>query len=172
MDKDSAETAHPQPTQATSPPPAPTTADQLYAAVVSHDATVSRHESRLRTHDSVFGRHEEALQDLQQTVSNLLAHQPPLSPSPAPTLPVSEPRLPTPERYNGNPADCRGFLTQCSLTFELQASTFRTDRARIAYIITLLTGRARAWATAIWEQQGSACSDYVSFTCAESSIIQ
>ncbi|XP_062403850.1 uncharacterized protein LOC134094368 [Sardina pilchardus] len=44
------------------------------------------------------------------------------------------------------------------------STTFLTDRARIAYIITLLTGKARAWATAIWEQQGPSCNNYQDFT--------
>jgi hypothetical protein len=31
------------------------------------------------------------------------------------------------------------------------------DRSRIAYIITLMSGRALAWATAVWEQQPAVC---------------
>ena len=61
-----------------------------------------------------------------------------------------EPRLPAPERYDGSPGGCRSFLTQCQLIFSLQPQTFPTDVARVAYLITQLTGRARNWATAMW----------------------
>lgn len=163
MEEDSAET---QQTSSSKKP----SLEQLYAAVVCHDTTVLRHEQRLQTHESAFGRHEQLLHEIHQTLTTLV-NRPSLSPppsvppaSPAPAQPAYEPRLPTPERFDGDPRDCRGFLTQCSLTFELQSSTFPTDRARIAYVITLLTGKARAWATAIWEQQGPSCSSYQNFT--------
>lgn len=68
--------------------------------------------------------------------------------------PVSrEPCLPPPERYAGDNGTCRAFLSQCSLIFELQPSSFPSDRSRIEDIITLMSGRALAWATAVWEQQ-------------------
>lgn len=160
MDEDSAERRTP------SDGDTPTTLEQMYAALVSHDATVTRHENRLRGQEAAYSRHEQILQELQQNVSALLARPPPTTaPASDPArTPRVEPRLPAPERYDGNPKDCRGFLTQCSLTFELQPTSFPSDRSRIAYIITLLTGKARAWATAIWEQQGRACSTYVRFT--------
>lgn len=59
---------------------------------------------------------------------------------------------------------CRGFLTQCQLTFELQPSWYPSDRSKIAYVITLLTDKARAWATAIWQKQGPDCSDFNLFS--------
>ncbi|KAK3515956.1 hypothetical protein QTP86_020264, partial [Hemibagrus guttatus] len=54
--------------------------------------------------------------------------------------PLAEPRLPPPQRFSGDPSACDGFLTQCSLTFDLQPSSFPSDRAKIAYVITLLSG--------------------------------
>ena len=61
-----------------------------------------------------------------------------------------EPRLPAPERYDGSAGGCRSFLTQCQLIFSLQPQTFPTDVARVAYLITQLTDRAKNWATAMW----------------------
>lgn len=164
MEPDSAEKSDSQPSPTAR---AATSTEQLYAAVVSHEATVSRHESRLTSLEAAFARQQQALRDLlarlpPQSSSRALA--PAREPRPSPNQPVSEPRLLAPERYDGNPVDCRAFLTQCSFTFELQASTFPTDRSRIAYIITLLTGKALAWATAIWERQGPSCDDYKTFT--------
>ena len=43
-------------------------------------------------------------------------------------------------------------LSQCSLIFELQPSSFPSDRSKIAYIITLMLGRALSRAMAVWEQ--------------------
>ncbi|KAL1270964.1 hypothetical protein QQF64_029980 [Cirrhinus molitorella] len=42
----------------------------------------------------------------------------------------------------GYPSSCQSFLTQCSLTFELQPLSFPTGRSNIAYIITLLSDKA------------------------------
>ena len=63
---------------------------------------------------------------------------------------VREPRLPAPERYDGAPGECRAFVTQCQLIFHLQPLTFPTDDARVAYVITQLTGRAKKWGTSAW----------------------
>ena len=72
---------------------------------------------------------------------------PPLASSPG----IHEPRLPPPERYDGSPGECRSFLTQCQLIFNLQPSTFPTDAARVAYIITQLKSQeAKKGGTAAW----------------------
>ena len=57
---------------------------------------------------------------------------------------IREPRLPASERYDRSPGGCRSFLTQCQLIFDLQPQTFPTNAARVAYIVTQLTGRARS----------------------------
>ncbi|KAJ7988083.1 hypothetical protein DPEC_G00319950 [Dallia pectoralis] len=83
-------------------------------------------------------------------------------PSPPPDIPPAapesaspsrEPRLPPPERFSGEESGCGPFLTQCSLIFELQPSSFPTDRSRIAYLMTVMSGRALTWASAVWEQK-------------------
>ncbi|KAK3559696.1 hypothetical protein QTP86_017675, partial [Hemibagrus guttatus] len=77
--------------------------------------------------------------------------------------PLAEPNLPPPQRFSGDPSACDGFLTQCSLTFELQPSSFPSDRAKIAYVITLLSGKALSWAMAVWKAQAPFCSSYTRF---------
>lgn len=72
------------------------------------------------------------------------------------TPPSREPHLPPPERFNGEPSTCRAILAQCVLVFKLQPSSFPSDRSKIAYLITLMTGRALTWATAVLEQAESA----------------
>ncbi|MGL4250315.1 MAG: DUF4939 domain-containing protein, partial [Aeromonas sp.] len=64
-----------------------------------------------------------------------------------------EPYINNPPVYSGEPLQCRSFLTQCEVVFSLQPSTFAEDRSRVAYVISLLAGRARQWATAGWETE-------------------
>ncbi len=79
---------------------------------------------------------------------------PPTPPSfsiPGNHSPQHEPRLPAPEMYAGDPNLCRAFLTKCSLFFSLQPLTFATEVSRVALVLTLLSGRAALWGTAVWE---------------------
>lgn len=86
------------------------------------------------------------------------------TPSESRPVPSREPRLPTPERYSGDPKGCRGFLTQCHLSFDLQPAAYPTEHSRVAYVITLLTGKALAWATALYESKSSVCGSFESFS--------
>ena len=72
--------------------------------------------------------HAQLLQQYGQSIQQLVtqtSRAPVLDPDPQPAsdatppTPGPEPRLPTPQRYDGKPGECRGFLTQCQLTFEL-----------------------------------------------------
>lgn len=72
-------------------------------------------------------------------------------------------RLPHPERYDGNMGKCKHFLTQCSIAFLLQPRFYPNDRAKIAYIISLLTGKALAWASPAWNQDVEFCYDLDEF---------
>lgn len=45
---------------------------------------------------------------------------------------------------------------QCSLFVNQQPSLYPTDSSRIAFVCSLLTGKALEWATAVWKQDGSA----------------
>ena len=105
--------------------------------------------------------------DMQHLVERLTPQMaaPPVSPPPPGPVPrpSSEPRLPAPERYEGDPRSCRSFLSTCSLVFELQPSSFLTERPRVAYVITLLSGRAREWGTAVWEANAPECQTFSQF---------
>ncbi|XP_073670196.1 uncharacterized protein [Paramisgurnus dabryanus] len=61
-----------------------------------------------------------------------------------------EPHTATPPTYNGDPNTCRSFLQQCSLVFALQPRRFSSSTSKVAYVLTLLTGRARDWGMAAW----------------------
>ena len=90
---------------------------------------------------------------------------PPTPPTPPPPPQINhppEPRLPAPERYNGEPQLCRAFLTKCSLFFDLQPQTFASEEAKVALVLTLLSGRASQWGTAVWENKDPCCSSFQS----------
>ncbi|KAG1967775.1 retrotransposable element [Pimephales promelas] len=82
----------------------------------------------------------------------------PLAPSGSPSQ--SEPRLPVPEAYSGEPSFCRAFLNRCSMHFALQPRTFSNEQTKVAFVLTLLTGRAALWGTAVWENQNPCCASF------------
>lgn len=158
----------------------PTDQDPIRQALAAQGVRVGHHEKILR-------EVTEKLRDLSANVTELSAQlsqlttqlstaasspQPPSgtqqAPAPAPGQPASpatrEPHIPTPERYSGDLGTCGQFLLQCSLVFDLQPSTYCTDKSRIAFLISLLTGRAAQWATAVVENNSPACQSYARFT--------
>ncbi len=110
-----------------------------------------------------------AVQALVTQVSELTTQfqnmRSPTAPPPPPVPSTStnsrqhhEPRLPTPEAYGGEPNLCRAFLTKCSLFFSLQPLTFSTEEAKVALVLTLLSGSVALWGTAVWENKHPCCS--------------
>ncbi len=73
-------------------------------------------------------------------------------PPPITAMPPASP-MARPTSFSGEAVTCNGFLLQCSLYFELQSHQFTTERAKVAFIISLLTGRALQWAEALWSSQ-------------------
>uniref|UniRef100_A0AAR2KLN8 CCHC-type domain-containing protein n=1 Tax=Pygocentrus nattereri TaxID=42514 RepID=A0AAR2KLN8_PYGNA len=55
-----------------------------------------------------------------------------------------------PERYDGSPGMCNSFLMQCTLYITHNPSQFRLETDKVHFVISLLTGRAKEWATALW----------------------
>uniref|UniRef100_A0A672LD72 DUF4939 domain-containing protein n=1 Tax=Sinocyclocheilus grahami TaxID=75366 RepID=A0A672LD72_SINGR len=58
-----------------------------------------------------------------------------------------------PANFSGEAALCSGFLLQCSLYLEMQPHLFVAERAKVSFIISLLSGRALQWAGALWTAQ-------------------
>ncbi|KAJ8382768.1 hypothetical protein SKAU_G00035460 [Synaphobranchus kaupii] len=77
---------------------------------------------------------------------------------------VRESHLPSCECYDGRLGKCQRFLIECSLAFELQPSSFPTNRSKVALIIFLFSGKALDWAPATWERQAPVCENFHSFT--------
>lgn len=126
---------------------------------------------------AVVNNHSEALQQLAETLRSLTVSMarienqvsvlvpPPVEPtastsSPVPIARLHEPHVLPPERYSGDLGTCRAFLIQCSLVFEQQPTSYPTDRSRVAYLMSLLTGRALDWASAVWDGDSNITHSY------------
>ncbi|KAF7648884.1 hypothetical protein LDENG_00150570 [Lucifuga dentata] len=79
----------------------------------------------------------------------------PEGPQPEPRLSTHEPQGIQIERYDGDSSTCRSFLVNCSILFELNPSSYSSERAKVAAMMSHLTGRAREWATAEWDRQSA-----------------
>ena len=67
-----------------------------------------------------------------------------------------------PANYSGD-GECKGFLLQCKLYMEVNAVQFISEKAKIAFIISLLTGRALNWAQALWDSNAPALQSFNEF---------
>ncbi|MGL5566229.1 MAG: DUF4939 domain-containing protein [Plesiomonas sp.] len=121
---------------------------------------------------SATGRAVQALvtqvSELSQQLRQLripTAPAPPPFPSPSPEQrDLPEPRLPVPQSYAGEPDFCRAFLNKCSLHFALQPRTFEKEESKVAFVLTLLTGKAALWGTAVWENRDQCCSSFLALS--------
>lgn len=152
----------------------PADLELVRTAVKEQGIMLGGHEQGLIQVNNNIGAVAEQLNSLSAQVQQLLTnisqpqqnppHSDPPPNAPATPSPFREPRLPAPQPYDGNPDTCRSFLSQCSLSLELQSLAFPTERSRVAYLITLLTGKARDWGTAVWDANDACCSTYKKFT--------
>uniref|UniRef100_A0A3B3I5P6 CCHC-type domain-containing protein n=1 Tax=Oryzias latipes TaxID=8090 RepID=A0A3B3I5P6_ORYLA len=121
---------------------------------------------------AIGGRIDQRAQQLQQPspVQPSSSASAPMAASQtsfAPTVPLARP-----ERFSGASGDCRVFITQCELNFELQAAAYPTDRAKVAFIVSHLTDRAAAWATAEWQRGSASCASLPAFLEAFTQVFQ
>ncbi len=138
----------------------------LYSNHLSESASLT--EDRTLTEE--YGRMSQP-DPFQELVDNLRRVL--LTPTATPVPPVtnttsSSPSviaspMAKPAPFTGVAEECKGFLLQCSLALEMQPHLYTTDRAKIAFIISLLTGRALQWAETIWAQSGTVTQSVNSF---------
>lgn len=142
--------------------------EDLRAIVGRMGEAYSEQEGRIHQMAQSLDRLNKSVQSLSQVVARVNTTPPspgPITPSPPPTAagPRPDVRLPAPQRFDGDPDACRGFLTQCALAFQLHPSSFPTEESKVAYITTLLSGKALVWATAVWEKDFNVCHDASDF---------
>ncbi|KAK1802217.1 hypothetical protein P4O66_021775, partial [Electrophorus voltai] len=65
-----------------------------------------------------------------------------------------------PEQFDGSPDRRKNFLMQCSMYFSHYAVQFITDKDLVQFVLSLLTGDAGAWETALWDSQDPASIPY------------
>ena len=68
--------------------------------------------------------------------------------------------------YNGDPGSCKTFLIDCSIHFEFLPHGFPTERSKVAFKISHLTGRAKTWASAEWSRNTTVCDSLKDFEAA------
>ncbi len=91
------------------------------------------------------------------------AMNPPMHNPPPPAPVTASPRLAFPEKFDGSPSRCKGFLLQCSMFVNQQPTLYSTDENRIAFVCSLLTGRALEWATAVWSDERTVFPSFTRF---------
>ncbi|KAL0150361.1 hypothetical protein M9458_054363 [Cirrhinus mrigala] len=85
--------------------------------------------------------------------------------TPGPVGPsISGSPMAMPATYAGEAAECSGFLLQINLFIQMQPQLFPLENAKVAFLISLLTGKALQWAKAIWDSENPIIHSYEQFT--------
>ncbi|KAL0180477.1 hypothetical protein M9458_022883 [Cirrhinus mrigala] len=138
--------------QKTSPPIDPAAVYRLTTEVSAQANVLASHQQQLAHLTALTEETVKTLRSLQlpsaETVP--LPVTTPTQPA-SPATPVASPRLAYPDKFDGSPAKCKGFLLQCSLFVTQQPALYPTEDSRIAFVCSLLTGKALDWATAVWD---------------------
>ncbi|KAL0168185.1 hypothetical protein M9458_036407, partial [Cirrhinus mrigala] len=86
-----------------------------------------------------------------------------MRPTPTPPAASGSP-MALPATFAGEATECSGFLLQVNLYIQMQPQQFSSDNAKVAFLISLLTGRALQWAKAIWNANNPIINSYEQFT--------
>ncbi len=149
--------------QNTSPNEDPATMSALSAAFTAQASQLATHYHQLTRLTSVTGGTGNSYAK-SPTIRDTVVSVASPSLAPAPVLQTAaSPRLALPEKFDGNPGKCKGFILQCSLFLNQQPSPHSTDASKISFVSSLLTGRALDWITAVWRTDGSAFRSYDEF---------
>lgn len=130
----------------------PVNTESVHAAIAQQGAWLGQHTAQIsstsRVVEDLSSRFTELSAQLEQGRREVG--------QPRQSLEV-EPHATSPLPYDGDPNSCRAFLSQCSLEFALQPRRYATEQIRLAFCITLLTGRAREWGTAVLDACAPCC---------------
>ncbi|KAL0167736.1 hypothetical protein M9458_035958, partial [Cirrhinus mrigala] len=81
---------------------------------------------------------------------------------PAPPSASGSP-MAVPAKYAGEAAECSGFLLQVNLYIQMQPQQFTTEWTKVAFLTSLLSGKALKWAEAIWSSNNPIINSYEQF---------
>ncbi|KAK3554943.1 hypothetical protein QTP86_001878 [Hemibagrus guttatus] len=99
----------------------------------------------------------EAQQDQLRSASLAAPRDPPAARG-------ESPRLALPDKFEGSADRCQGFLQQCEVFFSHQPGMYREEETQCALVISLLTGRALEWASAVWNADPQIRSSFAYFS--------
>lgn len=140
--------------------------ESVQAALAQQGARLDQHSSLLTeaSHDFqlLSGRITEIQNRLEQVAQVVGRGEGSSSAAESQSGSEREPQAVNPPNYDGDAKTCRAFLSQCSLVFALQPRRYAAEVSKVAYLLTLLTGRARDWGMAVWEAQDPCCSSFES----------
>ncbi|KAI2652199.1 Transposon Tf2-9 polyprotein [Labeo rohita] len=126
-------------------------------------AMLTRHQQQLDRLTTLTEQLVQAVQGLQIASTPAAAAPPPPAPTPAVQTVTASPRLAFPEKFDGTASKCKGFLLQCTLFVNQQPNLYATDESKIAFVCSLLTGKALEWATAVWDLGQSTYPTFATF---------
>lgn len=99
----------------------------------------------------------------QNQIEALQIQQMSQAPAPTPTPHNESQRMSLPEKYDRSPDCCRDFICQCDIIFALQPELYAADTTRCAFVLSLLTGKALDWASAVWNTDPQVQTSFVYF---------
>uniref|UniRef100_A0A670Y9K8 DUF4939 domain-containing protein n=1 Tax=Pseudonaja textilis TaxID=8673 RepID=A0A670Y9K8_PSETE len=79
------------------------------------------------------------------------------------TPPLRKSPVSMPEKFSGQMDMFPAFLGQCQLFMSLRPEDFPNDRAKVGFIITLLSGQAAKWATPLLTQDSPLLDNFQGF---------
>ncbi|KAI2662464.1 Retrotransposon-derived protein PEG10 [Labeo rohita] len=112
--------------------------------------------------------HPDRVGDLVQAIQGMRTSPPPAASPPPAQLAAAQPvtaspKLAFPEKFDGTAAKCKGFLLQCTLFVNQQPNRYASNESKIAFVCSLLTGKALEWATAVWDLGQSTYPTFATF---------
>lgn len=141
--------------QNTSPSPDPAAVSSLTEAYAAQAEQLAAHHHQLNLLTTLTEELVRAIHDMRASSSQSGTSQAPTAVPPAPeTLSHTSPRLALPEKFNGDPEKCKGFILQCSLYLTQQPALY-TEAGKITFVCSLFTRKALEWITAVWRGDGA-----------------
>lgn len=121
--------------QKTSPTSAPAAVMQLSTELSAQASQLALHQHQLNRLTALTEELVHALQGLHLSSTTATVDQPPVQSNPPPVANSAvSPRLTFPEKFDGTPTKCQGFLLQCSLFVRQQPSLYPMESSRIAFV--------------------------------------
>jgi len=93
--------------------------------------------------------HDAQILELKTRLESMPRPSVPRDSSPGPSSHPREPKVALPPEFTGKVSEFENFMAQCSLVFELRPSTYSTDKAKVLFIVSRLSGSAFQWARSI-----------------------